>query len=352
MWILKDKDVEKLRIKGKVDELIKLLREGNPKIRADAAEALGDFDKLEVIEALLEGLKDEDRKVRWNAAKSLEYLCKDKIDLLIEVFSQSSSVFQKVSLAWLLGRYKIKKAIPALAEALEFGDKYVRRACVIAMGSIGDEKSLPYLISALKDHDPVLRKRAAEALGRIGIFTDEVKNALLTALTDPDSDVRSAAAKTLETLGWKPESNEELAKYYAALKLTPKLVLLGDAAIEPLTVALKDEDWNTKIFASEAFSGIRSRRAVERLFEVSKSDDWTVRFHALSALSRIMEETDEKEEREKIAEHMLSFLNDSNPNVREVVIESLRKLDSKSLEELAEKHPEFKEKLKGILFST
>ncbi len=344
MWILKDKDVEKLRIKGKVKALIRLLDDINPTIRASAAEALGDFDRPDVIEALINALKDKDRRVRWNAAKSLEYLCKDKIEFLIESFVYSNSVFQKVSLAWLLGRFKNKKAIPALADALKFGDKYVRRASIIAMGRIRDEMCLPYLIAALEDYDPVLRKRAAEALGRIGILTKEVEKALVNALMDSNSDVRKMAAKSLERLKWRPKTKEELARYLAALKIGSELVLLGDVAIEPLVLALKYGDWNTKSFASDTISKIRSKKAIESLLEVAKSDDWTIRFHALSALGKICEEIEEG------IEHLVPFLNDPNPNVREVVRESLKKLCKlETIEKLIDKYPELKRELQSLL---
>jgi|Deesub1362B_J571_1020462.scaffolds.fasta_scaffold00029_139 HEAT repeat protein len=341
MWILKDRDIEKLRIKGDVKGLIKLLKDENPKVRASAAEALGDFDQPEVTESLIEALKDEDRHVRWNSAKSLEYLCRDRVDrieILIKSFIHSKSVFQKVSLAWLLGRIGDEKAIPSLIESFESGDKFVRRASIIAMGRIGDKRSLPYLITVLKDNDPILRKRTVEALGRIRVLTKEVNDALINALMDPDSGVRMAAAKTLERLGWEPETKEDLAKYLAALKIGSKLVLLGDAAVEPLIYALEHGDKDTKSFASETISEIKSKKAIESLLKVAKSDDWTVRFHALRTLGKMGED---------VLEHIIPFLKDSNPNVREAAKESLKEIckSTETLKKLIEKHPELKDEL-------
>lgn len=347
MWIFRSQDVEKLRIKGKVKGLIKLLEDDDDEVRASAAEALGDFDDLEVINALLKTLKDKNREVRWRAAKSLEYLCKEKPEILIHAFAHSNSVLQKVSLAWLLGRIGDKRAIPALAEALRFGDKYVRRASIISMGRIRDETTIPHLINALKDYDADVRKRAAEALGRIRIKRDDVVKALVNSLFDEDRGVRRAAAKSLERLGWEPESDEELAAYLAALRMGSELMLLGEVAVEPLIIALQDADWSVKKWASEVLGEIKSDKVLKRLVEVLDTDDWAVKVHALKALSKMG--------KDGIA-FIARFLDDPDPSVREAAVDAFRDClrecepeeRKRVIEELIETYPSIKERIKDI----
>ncbi|WP_169336403.1 HEAT repeat domain-containing protein [Archaeoglobus sulfaticallidus] len=332
MWLFGNQNVESLRIKGNVKGLIKLLEDEDPEVRAGAADALSDFDKPEVISALINTLADKNREVRWRSAKSLERLCRDKTDVLIQAFIDSKSIFQKVTLAYILGRLGDKKAIAPLAEAQNFGDKYVRRASVIALGRIRDERSLYYLIQSLKDPDADVRKRAVESIGRIGILNDEVKKTLLDSLKDENYEVRKASAKTIERLGLKLEDNEELALYLSALMRGAELILLGDKAIDALEIALKDEDWNIKKWASEVISDIGGDKAIAILKKLAEDEDWTVRYHAVSALGRL-----------KQIDLLIKHLDDPDPNVRDLAIEYIKdfvkvieRKDSKKAEKLKE----------------
>jgi HEAT repeat protein len=64
------------------------------------------------------------------------------------------------------------------------------------------EKSVPVLISYLKEDKPsYLRNNAARSLGLFGNQAQAAISALTTtALIDPDSDVRSQAAKALQKI--------------------------------------------------------------------------------------------------------------------------------------------------------
>jgi HEAT repeat protein len=348
MWIFKDQDVEKLRIKGKVKGLIKLLEDDDPEIRASAAEALGDFDEMEVINALIRALRDRDRDVRWNSAKSLKHLCENKVEILIHAFALSNSVLQKVSLAWIIGSIGDARAIPALAESLKFGDKFVRRASVIAMGRIRDPTAIPHLINALSDYDEDVRKRSAEALGRIGVRREDVIKALKEGLMDESYPVRKACARSLERLGWEPEDEEELAKYLSALKMGSELLLLGEKALEPLIVALKDSDWSIKKWASDILREIKSEKTVQMLKSTLNTEDWAVKVHALRALAGMGEMG---------ISAIAELVNDPDPNVSETAIEALSECirgcekseRERVMEELSKRYPDIAEKIKGLV---
>jgi HEAT repeat protein len=298
--------IERLRIRGEVEKLIKLLSAKNPKIRALVAEALGDFEREDVIDALLQALKDEDQHVRWNAAKSLLYISKDKIERLVEEFYRSDSVYQKISLIWIFGRVGDRKASKAVLHAFGSADRYLRRASAIAMGRIADPKFVQPLLVGAKDSDPGLRKRALEALARMG--AGEAETAFLDALLDSSPEVRRTAAKCLEKIGWRPKSGEEFARYLLSLKIGSKLVMLGDQAIEPLLDAIRSGDRDLKDFASEVISSIGTRKAIKAL-ESLKDEDEVVRYYAVKSLVKIGKEA-EKE--------ISAFLEDPNPRIREI----------------------------------
>ena len=76
------------------------------------------------------------------------------------------------------------------------------------------------LSGAMQDYDRDLRLAAAEALGRIG--DAGCINLLVQATNDSDTWVRQAAARSLNMLGWQPQTQkrptgktatEEIRKY-------------------------------------------------------------------------------------------------------------------------------------------
>ena len=106
------------------------------------------------------------------------------------------------------------------------------------------------LLTALKDPDSNVKSSAAKALGGLGANLPKdqaaaVVEALLTALKDPDSDVKRFAAKALGGLG------ANLPKDQAA------------AVVEALLTALKDPDSSVKISAASGLAVVESRAAPE-----------------------------------------------------------------------------------------
>jgi len=92
------------------------------------------------VQFLLNGLKDNDTKIRRMAAEALGGIGPDA-----------------------------KPAIPALAEALKDTDEAVRLAAVEALAGIGAERpTIVALVEAMKDKSHKVKKRSIEVLGNIG----------------------------------------------------------------------------------------------------------------------------------------------------------------------------------------
>jgi len=94
-----------------------------------------------------------------------------------------------------------KAAFPALkkANALQDPDAEVRRMVIEALSWMGPD-AVPPLIAALKDASPAVRRAAARALGNLGADAQRARSALETAASDPQEDVRTAAAKALQRI--------------------------------------------------------------------------------------------------------------------------------------------------------
>ena len=113
------------------------------------------------------------------------------------------------------------------------------------------------------------------------------KKALIKALRYKDKDVRYAAAEALGRLRWKPAKDETAGWYWMAKRDWDKCVALGALAVEPLSAALKDEEWDVRQAAARALGKIKDPRAVKPLIAALKDEKWDVRQAAAEALGEI-----------------------------------------------------------------
>jgi HEAT repeat protein len=121
-----------------------------------------------------------------------------------KVFEEASADDPRVRryLALALGRIGDRRAVPALLKAVDDAATGGSRAdpetqvyAVWALGVIGDPEAVPRLVTLARSDDPGLRKAAVHALGA---FPGEAsREALVTALSDPVTDVRWNAAVAL-----------------------------------------------------------------------------------------------------------------------------------------------------------
>jgi len=144
------------------DYLLKSLRDPEPNARIRAAQILGDNRDPRAVEALGEALGDPDAGVRQNATIALGKIGAPALDALIA--------------------------------ALQDPDRDVRQFAAKALGQIGDPRGIAGLVIALHDTQMDVRSQAAFALSRIGA---PAVDALITALQDPDANVRANAARIL-----------------------------------------------------------------------------------------------------------------------------------------------------------
>lgn len=127
--------------------------------------------------------------------------------------------------------------------------------------SEGADAAVPSLVSALGDSASafVVQEAAAETLAELGATV--AIPALMVALKRRMPGVRRAAANALDRLGWRAENDTQRAVYAIALEDWPRLVNLGQSAVEPLVAALPSEE------AAKALGEIGDPRAVEPLMK-------------------------------------------------------------------------------------
>lgn len=264
-----------------VGPLIAALKDASWEVQKGAAEALGQIGGLRAVEALIAAIKE---KNGWyTGEEALKRINSPAVEPLILALPDIPIVA-----AAILGTIGDGRAVEPLIAALKDERSDVREAVVSALGWIRDARAVEPLGKALKDKNREVREKAAAVLGRIGggraaellvmalqedneYFVEGAKSALNcigTPAIRPLIEVikakgyytRISAVEILENLGWKPDTDDQKAWYWAVKGEWDECVKLGEPALEPLIAAI---DGNSS--AAKALGQIGGERAVEPL---------------------------------------------------------------------------------------
>jgi HEAT repeat protein len=128
-----------------------------------------------------------------------------------------------------------------------------------------DVKALPGLHEALQSWDRRMQKSAATAVWEIG---DADTGGLIRALHFERGRVRDAIADALRLVGWFPDNPDAEVAYRIATRTWKELVMLGSQAVSGLVSALADPDGNVRRGAIWTLGQIGDARAVPFLIEM------------------------------------------------------------------------------------
>jgi HEAT repeat protein len=278
-------------------------------IRLSVALALSSIGGEAVRPPLLAALSDPDASVRRAAAEGLDKAgwvpAADEVaaaywaargdwskcgevgppaveTLLAALDTGPKEARQSVSVA--LGKIRDARAVEPLIAVLGNPDGAGHEGAALALGEIGDPRAVEPLIHALKHPIPRVRDAAAASLGRIGDlraveplvtvgrFWDHkiapaeraaliaigptATDQLVACLSQPDDDVRKAAADGLDGLAWSPGADASGAAYWAARWRWDKCVEIGAAAADALALAMSVLPARQSLPAAEALDGI------------------------------------------------------------------------------------------------
>lgn len=124
------------------------------------------IDCSAAIPALVIALKNENSDVRKRAASALDRIGLDKIPIKDKVFALLlTGGTWRIGIA--KEGIDVSAAVPTLIDALKDEDRRVRKNAASTLGNIGDARAVPALINALKDTDWNVRYWAAWALSEI-----------------------------------------------------------------------------------------------------------------------------------------------------------------------------------------
>jgi HEAT repeat protein len=375
MGIFGSPSIEKMKSKKNIEGLIKALSCQKDSLERDkAARALGEIGDPQAIESLIAALKDEDVNVIEAAAEALGMIGKPALEPLFTALMDDDSRVRE-AVAKALGKtdkravnqfvaalknknvyvhgpaakaliFYLKFSFEQLLAFLKDEDSDVRQHAALALGAHHDPRAIePLLAAALNDKNVFVYLAAGEALGNIG---KPALEPLLIAIKDEDSDVRRRAASLLGKLS-DPRAYEALR---AALKdeivdvrrsAAENLIINKKLSFEQLIGFCKDTDWRVRQSAAYALGKLGEPRAVDPLIAFLKDEDWRVRHSAAGALGEYHES--------RVVEPLVATLNDANDNrdVRKASAESLRIIYFSGVLSTWQKEYKLIESFKGLI---
>jgi len=192
------------------EALRQALNDQNRDVRYAAAKALKDSSPKEVLQVLIEISKDESYFSQQLRVESVEALgksgSKEAKEVLQQLLNDQDAVIRIFAAKALGDREAIRKETERAMQTLKDKSKSapphpgpsggLRGEAAAILGVTGNEMAIPYLVEALTtDDERDVRAAAAWALGQIG--SKEAKEALKEALTDIDQKVKAAIIEAL-----------------------------------------------------------------------------------------------------------------------------------------------------------
>ncbi len=180
---------------GAIAPLIAVLEDedADTESRWFAARILGKFDRPEVIQALVELVKNSDEELSQIGAETLGNLGSTAIESLATLLQQKDSrQFATAALAQI----RRTETIAPLLSVVGDSQVAVRAGAIEALSSFHDSRIPPVLVAALKDPATAVRKEAVRALGARAYLDAELDlvNLLKPLLSDIRLEVCQQAA--------------------------------------------------------------------------------------------------------------------------------------------------------------
>lgn len=194
-------------------------------LRSSAMDLLKELGRseysLEILEPLIEGLKNSDKDMRILSANTLGRIrAREVLPMLIEALQDDNTnvVYNVVE---CLGDIGDPRAVPALMHLLgTHVDEWVRAATLEALGKIGDQRAVELLLSLVTKElvaDPLIN-----ALGTLGDI--RAIPVLAQYLKEEDRDIHELAIKALVSIWEEVETIAEFTGVRYELEATKNIL--------------------------------------------------------------------------------------------------------------------------------
>lgn len=182
-----------------IEALIAALKDPDEEVRFHAAQTLGFTDESRAVKPLISALSDVAHNVRWISARALGYLGDlTAVPVLISVLKDDPHEKVRAGAADALGEMGEAIAVQPLLYSMNDESYHVWLESITALKKLNSEAVAQKLESELSHPDLQTRRRAVEGLGRLREkrFFDK----LLEYIHDDNEDLRCAAIRSLGEL--------------------------------------------------------------------------------------------------------------------------------------------------------
>jgi len=293
----------------------------SPKIRAAAAQSLGNLESVAAVPELMRAMNDSDMWVRYYAARALGQIrSPDSIDALAAALRSDSANQVRIAAADALGAIGGRRTVALLAPFVNYEDRDLTRAALLALGVVSHPDALEPILSALRSNDSSRRIDAVRAIASRRDH-DAAEALQWTAAADNVEAVAEAAIEELAGMA-TPESIGALLRLTSDRRLREMAIVhisgLGRSHLERIKDGLSSPQLETRRAVVEALGRMKHPEASEALSIALDDDRPEVRLAALIALRRLGS---------SISERKLWNMahSDPDPGVREAAQQSLQR---------------------------
>lgn len=307
-----------------VPELIEALKEKDPSMRKASAMALGNIGDLRAIEPLIGLFLDDDRSVPLYAVNALGMIGEkvfDKVNHLLKNENYNLRLYATMT----LGEIRDKRAIHPLLSIIENkkDELELRRAAIIALGSVGGEKVVDYLIKFLGYDE--LSKAASRELIKIG---EPAIIPLIAMLNSQNPIVLNNVKEALIAIGKPavPHLIVALDHYEPVIRKNSINILsvTANKEIIPFIIKkLKDPSESVRIAAATALGKLGDESVVIPLLNIVNSQSGLLRLEAVRSIGLIG-----KNAGEKAVDILLNVVRSETGEIQRETISALGKIGS------------------------
>ena len=318
--------------------LVELSNDDSKYVRVNIARALGQFDDPRVIKPLTNALIDPVIDVKEAAIQSLHSLENpDTAKLLFEMLkSEHAEVRNEISN--VLSGFNDPMIVNKIIRSLNADHHRVRAGAARAIGKIVHPRAMTPLVKLLEDEFSDVRLEASKALEKYhwrphddkesaihcvaaqkwdtcANYKSNALEPLLVALNDEDPKIRRAASSVLTQLKWQPANDIEKGNFCVAKEDWDECKSLGKNAVPALVQELRGGSWQTKIKAADTLAIIGDNNAINPLIQLMNDGNPDVRIAAVQALTHF--------EDAQIVNPLVIALDDNNRSVRTTARDAL-----------------------------
>lgn len=171
----------------------RVLIDEDPHVRWRSLWALSVFPEevgqTQIVAGLRQGLENEDPRIVWNAVVGLAFFRQPDVAPLLNQGLLENEVFAQWEAVYCLRMVHDDESVLLLAELIvdvETSKKSLRQEAAMTLNRIGDRTAIPALVTALEDPQADVRWRAAAAL--VGLQAVEALEAIEAALEKETDD--------------------------------------------------------------------------------------------------------------------------------------------------------------------